>query len=175
MKFRNRQLMLLAVPLLAACSETTGPSRLVSITPASQSVVLQTTPTGKILRTSVTLTNTSAFPVTIVPCGIALEKKISGFILLAADGPSPPWYTVWVSICGYFSAEAVAILTAPLLPGQSVSVPIDVPVTQPGTLQFDGSPGEYRIHLSLTTQIVDAFHIIPHDLSVSDSFNVIAQ
>ena len=175
MKFRNCQLMLLAVPVLAACSDTTGPSRLVTITPASQSVVLETTPTGKMLRTSVTLTNTSAFPVTMVPCGLALEKKISGFIALGADGPSPPWYTVWVPICGFLSAEAVAVFATPLPPGQSVSVPINVPVTQPGTLQFDGSPGEYRIHLSLTTQIVHAFRIIPHDLSVSDSFNVLAQ
>src|SRR5206468_3616779 len=123
MKSRNRQLALLAVPLLAACSDTTGPNRLVSITPVTQSVVLETGPTGKLLHTSVTLTNTSAFPVTMVPCGIALEKKISGFVLLASDGPSPPWFTVWVPICGLLSAEAIAILAAPLPPGQSVSVP----------------------------------------------------
>ena len=176
MRSRNRQLALLAVPLFAACSDTTGPSRLVTITPAAQSVVLETGPTGKLLHTSVTVTNTSAFPVTISsPCGIALEKRISGIISLASDGPTPPWYTVWVSICAYLADEAVAIITAPLLPGQSVSVPIVVPVTQPGTLHFDGSPGEYRVHLTLATQILNEFRMVPHDLSVSDSFSVSAQ
>jgi len=174
MRSRNRQLALLAVPLLAACSDTTGPTRLVSITPATQSVVLETGPTGKLLHTSVTLTNTSAFPVTMAPCGIALEKKISGFFALASDGPSPPWFTVWLPIC-VWSAEAVAILATPLPPGQSVSVPVIVPVTQPGPFQFDGSPGEYRVHLVLTTQILNDFRIVPHDLSVSDSFSVLPQ
>ena len=175
MKSRNRQLALLAVPLLAACSDTTGPSRLVSITPATQSVVLETVPGGRVLHTSVTVTNRSAFPVTISPCGLALEKKISGFIALGSDGPTPPWFTVWVSYCALLEAEAVAIVTAPLLPGQSVTVPIVIPVTQPGNLNFDGSPGEYRIHLTLATQILNEFRIVPHDLSVSDSFSVSAQ
>lgn len=175
MKSRNCQLALLAIPLLAACSDTTGPSRLVNITPASQSVVLETGPTGKVLHTSVVVTNTSAFPVTIDPqCGIALEKYVSGIVALASDGPTPPWYTVWVSTC-YLTADAIGVFTAPLLPGESVSVPIVVPVTQLGTLNFDGSPGEYRVHLTLATHILNEYRVVPHDMSVSDSFNVLAQ
>ncbi len=167
----------LLVPILAACSDTTGPARFVSITPASQTVVLQTVPTGKFLHTSVTLTNNSLFRVTWGgSCGVSLEKKIDYAFIENADGPTPPWFTVWSAVCAALSAEAVAIFYAPLQPGQSVSIPIDIPVTLTGTPRFDGSPGEYRVHLSLATQIFNSqYRVIPHDLSVSDPFSVVAQ
>jgi len=171
--------VLLFAPLVVACSDTTGPSQFVSITPANESVALQTVPSGKILRTSVTLTNTSGFPVTWGGgCGLSLEKKIDVVSLAAADGPTPPWFTVWWAVC----TEAVAVVSSPILysplqPGQSVSIPIDIPVTPSGTQpRFDGSPGEYRVHLMLTTQIFrNQYRLIPHDLSVSDSFSIVAQ
>ena len=171
---RIRLSAFLILPILAACSDSTGPTRFVSITPASQTVVLQTVPTGKVLHTSVTVTNTSPFTVTRVgPCGVTLEKKIDVTFLAAADGPTPPWFTVWSAICA-LSFDAVAI--APLQPGQSVSVPIDIPVTATGSLGFDGSPGLYRVHLSLATQIfTNQYRSIPHDQSVSNPFSVIPQ
>jgi hypothetical protein len=165
-----------ALPILAACNDTTGPARFVSITPASQTVVLQTVPAGKVLRTSVTLTNTSSFAVTWDACAVTLEKKIEGVIALS-DGPTPPWFTVWTKICALLSAEAVAIINAPLQPGQSVTIPIEVPVTTASELQhFDGSPGEYRIHLTLAARMFGSqYRPISHDLSVSDAFSVVAQ
>src|SRR2546423_2562169 len=117
----------LAVAILAACNDTTGPTRFVTITPASQIVAMQTAPTGRVLRTSVTLTNTSTFPITWDYCALTLEKKIEGIIELA-DGPQPPWFTVWSPICALLSADAVARMTSPLRPGGSVTIPIDVPV-----------------------------------------------
>jgi hypothetical protein len=166
----------LIVPILAACSDSTGPTRFVVITPASQTVALETTPTGKILRTSITLTNTSSFPVTWDYCGLTLEKNISGIIELA-DGPRPPWFTVWVQACYLLSAEAIAYYTTPLQPGQSVTIPIAAPVGQSfSALPFDGSPGEYRVHLTLATQILhNQYRTVPHDFSVSDSFMIVAQ
>jgi hypothetical protein len=166
------------VPILVGCNDTTGPTRFVSITPASQSVALENAPTGKILRTSVTMTNTSSFPITWDYCGLTLEKKIEGPILLAVDGPSPPWFTVWAQPCYAFAtgSEAVAVFTTPLQPGKSVTIPINVPVTLTGSLHFDGSPGDYRVHLTLATQILkNQYRVIPHDLSVSDPFTVTAQ
>lgn len=173
---RIRLSAFLIVPILAACSDSTGPTRFVVITPASQTVALETAPTGQILRTSITLTNTSSFPVMWDYCGLTLEKNISGPIALATDGPRPPWFTVWVQACYLLSAEAIAYLTTPLQPGQSRTIPISIPVSQPGLLQFDGSPGQYRVHLTLTTQILNnQYRTVPHDFSVSDPFTVVAQ
>ena len=172
---RARSGAFLVLPVVVACSDTTGPSRFVSITPASQSVALQSVPSGKILRTSVTLTNASRFPIIWGYCGLGLEKKIEGMIISATDGPIPPWFTVAMPACA-LGAEAVAFITPPLQPGESVSIPIEVPVATAGTVRFDGSPGEYRVRLLLATQILDnQYHTLPHDLSVSDSFNVVAQ
>ena len=173
---RIRLSAFLVVPILAACSDSTGPTRFVSITPASQTVVLQTVPTGQVLHTSVTVTNTSPFLVTRVgPCGVTLEKRTPVSSLANADGP-PEWFTVWSQICALLSAEAMAIIYTPLKPGQSVSVPIDVPVTATGSLGFDGSPGLYRVHLSLATQIfTNQYRSIPHDQSVSNPFSVVPQ
>ena len=172
---RIRLSAFLIVPILAACSDSTGPTRFVVITPASQTVALETAPTGKILRTSVTLTNTSSFPVTWNSCGLTLEKNISGPIALASDGPRPPWFTVWSQACYLASAEAIAYLTAPLQPGQSVTIPFAAQVGQGfGSLPFDGSPGEYRVHLTLATQILhNQYRTVPHDFSVSDPFTVV--
>jgi hypothetical protein len=173
---RTRLSMLLLVPVLAACNDSTGPTRVVTITPASQTVSLETLPTGKILRTSVTLTNTSGLPITWDYCGAMLEKKIDNLFIATADGPQPPWFTVWARSCYLLSAEAVAYFTAPLQPGQSVTIPIDVPVSQTGPLNFDGSPGEYRVRLTLTQRILtNRYRTVPHDFSVSDPFIVVTQ
>ena len=168
----------LLVPVLAACNDATGPTRFVNITPASQTVVLQSLPTGKVLRTSVTLTNTSHFSINWNYCGVTLEKKIEGPVALSTDGPTYPWFTVRTTICSALAAgsAAIAIFSSPLEPGQSVTIPIDVPVGQVGSLIFDGSPGEYRVHLYLTAKILDRdYRAIPHDLSVSDPFTLAAQ
>lgn len=153
--------------VLAACSDSTGPNRVVTITPIDQTVALQSSPAGKILRTSVTLTNNSRSPVTWDKCAWTLEKKL-GITALATDGPTFPWVTVSGGPICY-----LAIAYLPLQPGQSVQIPIEVTV---GTSQFDGSPGEYRVHLVLgTTVLENQWRPIPHDLSVSDAFTVVSQ
>lgn len=184
MKFRVRQ-PLFEVPRLrelqrarlgaflvfavVACSDTTAPKQFVSITPVSESVALQTLGEGKVLRTSVILTNTSDAPVGWTYCGFTLEKNVSGFTL-ADGGPSYPWVTVAAPLC------AAAPGTVPVQPGASVTIPVEVLVRQTGSESFDGSPGEYRVHLLLATQILfQAYITVPHDLSVSNPFNIVTQ
>jgi hypothetical protein len=164
------------VPILAACSDTTGPSRLVSITPASQTVVMEPLPNGNVLRTSVTLTNTWTRPVAWSSCGAALEKKTPDFSAL--DGPGPGWTEVWTAACVTLAAAAGSdfILTLPLQPGRSVTIPIFARVAPSIYPDFDGSPGIYRVRLFLATPILgNEYRNIPHDLSVSDPFTLLAQ
>jgi hypothetical protein len=169
-------LALAAVVGLAACIGTTEPVRLVSITPAAASVALQTTASGRVLNTSVTLTNVSKNPVTFDLCTLTLEKLKGVVFAEAADGPQPPWYTVWSQICVALKATNNSGFETVSLPsGASLTIPVSAQVGQNGASSFDGSPGTYRVHLSLVTDIVGQVRTIPHDLSVSDPFSIVAQ
>lgn len=171
---RVRLVALVLVPLLGACSDGTGPSGVVRITPASQTVTLQQTPSGPALRTSVTLTNTSSRPVVYDPCALSLEKKVD-YVLVGSE-PSAPWAKVWAPVCTTLSA-AIGIVHAAVAPHSSITIPIDAGVG-PSPFQglsFDGSPGIYRVYLALQTDIIGVPREIPHDLSVSDPFMIVIQ
>jgi len=171
-----------AVLLVAAsCTDSTGPARRIAITPAAPTVALQATPQGQALITSVTLKNTSAHPIAWSSCGMSLEK-----MGMPALPPGTGWETVWQSICFLLdnspatdattSTSFGASLGGPILrPGESVDVPVSIPVGQPpySTYNFKGEPGAYRFHFSLSTEILGTYYPVQHDLSVSDFFTLI--
>src|SRR5215208_5211427 len=97
MRFRSLLAAFFVAPLLGACTGTTEPAPTVRIVPASPTVVLQTAPTGRVLSTSVTLTNTSKYPVVYSFCGLTLERKVEGFALPATTGLE--WIQVWAPTC----------------------------------------------------------------------------
>jgi hypothetical protein len=173
---RARFAAFLVVPILVACNDTTGPARFVVITPASESVALQTVPGGKMLNTWVTLTNISSKPIGFNACrGVSLERRVDISANAAlADGPKPPWTQVWTAPCG-FEALAAVIGTGPLQPGATMIIPVNVLAGVIGAAGFDGSPGLYRVHLTLATEILGVSGVIPHDLSVSNPFSLTGQ
>jgi hypothetical protein len=164
-----------------ACTDNTGPTVGVTIVPAAPTIALQTTPQGQTLNTSVTLTNTSAHPIAWSSCGMTLEK--AGLPELPPGKGS--WDTVWQSICLLLDDSPVDATTSssfgtslggPILrPGESVSVPVLVPVGQVpySNFNFKGEPGAYRFRFFLSEQILGTYYPVPHDLSVSDSFTLL--
>jgi len=174
--------MIAAVLVVAvSCTDSTGPARRIEIIPAAPTVALQATPQGQALITSVTLTNTSSHPIAWSSCGMSLEK-----MGMPALPPGTGWETVWQSICFLLdnspAADATtstsfgASLGGPILkPGESVDVPVSIPVGQPpySTYNFKGEPGAYRFHFSLSTEILGTYYPVQHDLSVSDFFTLL--
>jgi hypothetical protein len=156
-----------AVP---ACGGITEPTGIVRIKPASQTVSLKASPQGRSLITSVTLTNTSPYPVYWYYCSLSLQRKESGVALSSASDAA--WLTVWSPACVTLDSYAISILA----PRQSVTVPINAPVTQ-GTppASFDGAPGTYRVHMYLSSQVAGENRPIPEELSSSDPFRLVAQ
>jgi hypothetical protein len=174
----------IAVMLVVAvsCTDSTGPARGIAITPGAPTVALQVTPQGQALITSVTLTNTSAYPVAWSSCGMTLEKAALPALPPGTGSPE----TVWESFCFVLAESPVAdpttstsfgaSLGGPILrPGESVDVPVSIPVGQPpySSFNFMGEPGAYRFHFLLSTQILGTFYPVPHDLSVSDFFTLL--
>jgi hypothetical protein len=164
-----------------ACSDSTGPARGIAITPIAPTVALRATPQGQALITTVTLTNTSAHPVVWSYCGMSLEK-----MGMPALPPGTGWDVVWQSIClalddnsapdATISSSFGASLGGPILkPGESVDVPVSIPVGQPpySIYNFEGKPGAYRFHFSLSTTILGSYYPVLHDLSVSDPFTLL--
>jgi hypothetical protein len=164
-----------------SCTDSTGPARGIAITPTAPTVALQATPQGQALITSVTLKNTSAHRIAWSYCGMSLEK-----IGMPALPPGTGWETVWQSICfdldnspapdATISYAFGTSLGGPILkPGQSVDVPVSIPVGQPpySIYNFEGKPGAYRFHFSLSTEILGTYYPVQHDLSVSDSFTLL--
>lgn len=166
----------------ASCTDSTGPARRIAITPAASTVALQVTPQGQALTTSVVLTNTSDRPIAWSSCGMSLEKAP----LPALPPGTGSYETVWQSICFLLddspatdattSTSFGASLGGPILgPGESVAVPVSIPVGQPpySTYNFKGDPGAYRFHFALSTEILGTYYPVPHDLSVSDFFTLL--
>src|SRR5882724_10141014 len=119
---RARLGALVVVAILAACNEATGPSRLVSIIPASETVAIQPTVHGPTLSVSLTLTNTSHNPIYYWRCGVVLQRLVNGFISVSGGNS---WQVVWSPIC---TAEAM-VPPPTLLPGESVTIPITAVVS----------------------------------------------
>ncbi len=158
----------LIVPILAACNEATGPSRLVSIIPASQSVAIQPTVHGPTLSVSLTLTNTSHNPIYYWPCGVALQRLVNGGISVSGGDT---WQVVWSPIC---TAELV-VPPPTLQPGESVTIPITAIVSTGANLPlFDGAPGLYRARFSLATTVLGFTRQLSEDESSSAGFTVVA-
>lgn len=161
----------------AACTDSTGPVVRVSIVPAAPTIALQSTPQGQALKTSVTVTNSSRYPVAYTSCGITLEK--------AGMPQLPPgksdWEPVWHSICYVLEINSAAgSATSPqagpefvgtvLQPGESVTLLVLAFVGQPVFPDFTGEPGLYRFHVPLSAHVIGAYRPLPYELSVSDSF-----
>jgi hypothetical protein len=161
----------------AACTDSTGPAVRVSIVPAAPTVALQSTPQGQALKTSVTVTNSSRYPVAYTSCGITLEKAGMPQLPPGTSG----WEPVWHSICYVIDIHLVAVsATSPsvgaefvgtvLQPGESVTLSVVAIVGQPPFPDFTGEPGLYRFYVPLSAHILVAYRPIPYELSVSDSF-----
>ena len=164
--------------LAAACTDATGPADRVRIVPETPTVTLQTTPQGQLLSTSVTLTNNSAYRVAWSSCGVSLEK--AGMPALP-PGKSD-WQTVWRRICVLLDAAASQSASTPsaipfdaqiLQPGQSVTIPVSAIVAQPPNQSFTGEPGQYRVRIPLSIQLLlGAYLEIAPERSVSDPFTL---
>jgi hypothetical protein len=166
--------------LAAACTDATGPADRVRIVPETPTVTLQTTPQGRVLSTSVTLTNNSSYRVAWSSCGVSLEK--AGMPALP-PGKSD-WQTVWRRICYLLDAAAsqsgATSFTIPfdaqiLQPGQSVTIPVSAVVAQPPYPEFTGEIGQYRVRIPLSIQLLlGAYVEITPERSVSDPFTLLS-
>ncbi|HEX9220262.1 MAG TPA: hypothetical protein VF858_07230 [Gemmatimonadaceae bacterium] len=174
-----RTTIISALLIGTACTDSTGPFQPVRIVPAAPNVALQTTPQGKVLSTSFTLTNNSAYPVIWSTCSVTLEK--AGMPALP-PGKSD-WETVWARIC--YLLDAVANQSAStasaisgfddaiLQPGKSVPIPISALVGQHPYENFTGEPGRYRVRVPMYIRVLGFYRVIPADQSVSEPFTLL--
>jgi hypothetical protein len=178
MQLKSRQMLYLqglrlfavaaGVVVTAGCSDTTGPSGAVRIVPAASTVNMQTTPQGRVLSTSVTITNNSPYVVVYSSCGVTLE--------MLSPPALPPgkreWTMVWGRICALLAASA-SFSTYPgpetLQPGESVTIPI-VAIAGTPYSTFSGQPGQYRFHVALAIRILGSYHNATPEQSVSEPF-----
>ena len=131
--------------------------------PASRNVSLAVTGEQKILRASIVITNTSSNPILWSSCALTLEEYR---YLLAPDRKGSDWTEVWTPDC---DVNAVIPL---LLPGESVTVPIEVIAPGPSAHDFLGQPGVYRVHFFLSAYVGEEYLQLPYAESVSQPFNV---
>lgn len=169
----------IAAGISLGCSDSTAPAQHPKIEPASPTISLQSGPPGPSLKTSVTLTNTSSHPLIWSVCGVSLEK--------AGPPALPPgeraWEMVWAQTC-YALDRPMPLTTsltdlssygeAILKPGQSITIPVVAVVGQQPFPDFTGEPGLYRFRLALSTQLFGNYYPVPPELSVSDSFTIVA-
>lgn len=158
-----------------ACADSTGPLRFVQIVPASPTVTLQTTPQGKVLSTSVTVTNTSSFTVVVSSCGVSLE--------MAPMPALPPgksdWTFVWSQICAALEAATSQSSATPtstglgesvLKPGESVIIPVLAVVGQAPFPKFSGDSGSYRFHVPVWVSVPGFYPPASTENDVSEPF-----
>lgn len=158
----------------AGCSDATAPARVALITTPTSSIALQQTPQYQVLNTSVTVTNTSAYPLAWSSCAVSLEK--AG--LPALPPGKSDWTSVWNRLCYILDvAAAISNPTVPpeslLAPGQSATISIVAPVGQQPYPEFDGQPGAYRFYVPLSIVVLGTYHQVPHDASVSQPFTLL--
>jgi hypothetical protein len=91
-----------ALFLVAGCTDSTAPVAIARIEPATSTVILQHTPQGQVLTTSVIVTNTTPFDVSYLSCGVSMEK--AG--LPALPPGKSEWQTVWVRYCALLDASS---------------------------------------------------------------------
>lgn len=176
MQFRIRQsgvgglAALTLVTALSGCTNPTEPVAAVRIVPASQTVVLQSTPQGPTLSTSVTLTNTSGFPIIWSSCSMQLERRDD--IALPASNSDAGWERVWSPIC---NLALILPPPTPLQPGESVTVPVTAVASPQDAGSFSGEPGQYRVRFFLGAVVAGDYRQLPSAASSSQPFTVVAQ
>jgi hypothetical protein len=159
---------------IAGCSDSTGPGARVKIVPVNKTVAVQTNPAGfSSIQIPITITNTSAQLIAYNTCGTFLEQNTS-------DG----WRMVYAQICALATDAAVdaggmppRLMEPTLAPGESASftlvVPVRVQPLGPGDNSIRGDPGEYRLRVLITTELFGTVVVLPHDASVSESFDIV--
>ena len=180
MEYRSRQTLhwkyfrMLAVAAGAAfvsgCSDSTGPQGAVRIVPAAPTATMQTTPQGRVLNTSVTITNNSPYVVAYSSCGVSLEM----LGMPALPPGKREWTSVWARVCALLAVnESFSIDLAPetLQPGESVTIPIYA-VAGDSFSSFSGQPGQYRFHVALAMKIFGSYHNATPEQSVSEPFEL---
>ena len=158
------------VVLSIGCSDTTAPTGAVRIVPAAPTATMQTTPQGRALSTSVTITNNSPYVVAYSSCGITLEMEG----MPALPPGKREWTRVWGRVCALLAvSESFSIDLAPetLQPGESVTIPIYAVVGDPFS-SFSGQPGLYRFHVALAIKILGTYHNATPEQSVSEPFEL---
>jgi hypothetical protein len=158
---------LLFISLLAACSPDRRPATPVTIVPTSSTVTLETTRGRKTLRPAIVITNTSNNPILWSSCALTLEEYR---YLLAEDRKGSDWTEVWSPGCADVNA-----LPPLLLPGESVTVPLQVTAPESATRDSLGQPGVYRVHFFLSAYVGGEYLQLPYAESVSQPFNVVLE
>ena len=161
---------LITVGALSGCTSTTEPVALVRIVLASPTVAIQSTPQGAKLSTSVTLTNTSNFPVIWSSCSMQLERKDD--VAFPASDSYDGWEAVWFPICSLVLNLEPPV---PLQPGESVVVPITAIAYSQSPGSFLGEPGLYRVQFFIGAMVAGEYRQIPRAASSSAPFTVVAQ
>lgn len=136
---------------LVECTSTTEFRSIISIVPKSSRVAIQITPQGPLLNNPLTLTNTSAYPISWGACSVTLERNTYPFALPRGRAE---WQQVW----------------SLLQPGESTTIQILVPVGGGG---FVGEPGQYRFRFFLGQLIGGMYNQVPADRSLSDTFSIV--
>jgi hypothetical protein len=158
---------LLFVALLSACTADRPSATPVTIVPTSRYVTLGVTGEQKILRASIVITNASSNPILWSSCALTLEEYR---YLLAPDRKGSDWTEVWAPGCADVNA-----ITPLLLPGENVTVPIEVVTPGPSAHDFLGQPGVYRVHFFLSAYVGGEYLQLPYTESVSQPFNVVLE
>ena len=162
-----------ALFLVAGCTDSTAPVAIARIEPATSTVILQSSPQGQVLTTSVIVTNTTPFDVSYSSCGVSMEK--AG--LPALPPGKSEWQTVWVRYCALLEASSSftsAVLLAEVLrPGASITIPIVAVAGQLPSPDFKGEPGEYRFHVPMSLKVFGSYRPAPYEVSVSGSFTLL--
>ena len=150
---------------LAACSPAAPSGSSVTIAPTSGTVALQTTSQGRTIDVSIVITNRSSNPILWSDCALALEEFR---YVLVPDRKGSDWTEVWAQGCPDLGATR-----PPLLPGESVTVPLAIAASRDSSRDFVGRPGVYRVHFFLSAYVAGEYSQLPYAESVSQPFNVV--
>ena len=160
--------------IVAGCADSTGPTALARIATPAATIALQATPQFLVLNTTLTVTNTSGFPMAFSACGVSLEK----LGLPELPPGKSEWTTVWSQICALIDIAGDATGPLPqgsdaiLQPGETATLSIYAPVGQQPFPQFDAGPGPYRFHVPLSIVVLGSYRAVAPESSVSNPFTL---
>jgi hypothetical protein len=152
---------------MSACSPAAPGTPSITIVPATRTVALETTSSGKTIDVSIVITNNSGNPILWSDCALALEEYR---YVLVPDRKGSDWTAVWAQGCPDLGAT-----TPPLRPGESVTVPLTIVAARDSSRDFTGRPGVYRVHFFLSAYVAGEYAQLPYAESVSLPFNVVAE